>query len=128
MIGELTTSLPPEPTSARAARRFVTAALHRLGQDGRSDLAELLVSELVTNALLHARTTITLVVQVSGSGIRVGVADGSRRGPRFRDYTDEATTGRGLTLVEELATAWGTEPSGRGKTIWFELTDEAMAS
>jgi anti-sigma regulatory factor (Ser/Thr protein kinase) len=123
----LSTDLPPDPTSAGAARRFVTTALHQLGQDRLSELAELLVSELVTNAVLHARTTITLQVQEAGGGVRVRVADASHRGPRQRDYSDEATTGRGLTLVEALASAWGTEPTERGKTVWFELNDEAMA-
>lgn len=123
----LSTDLPPEPTSAGAARRFVTTSLHRLGQDSFSDLAELLVSELVTNAVLHARTTVTLIVQEVGGGIRVGVADASRRGPRHRDYSEDAMTGRGLTLVDALASSWGTEPTDRGKTIWFELNDEAMA-
>ena len=120
-------ALSPDPRSARAAREFVGQALNGDGGE-QGEIAQLLVSELVTNALLHARTTITLVVQVIDSGVRVGVADGSHRGPRQRDYSDEATTGRGLTLVEALASSWGTEPSTGGKTIWFELTDEAMAS
>ena len=108
------------------ARRFVTTALHQLGADQLAELAELLVSELVTNAVLHARTTITLEVQLIGGGVRVGVIDASRRGPRQRDYSKEATTGRGLTLVESLASSWGSEPTSNGKTVWFELTDEVM--
>ena len=123
----LSTDLPPDPRSAGAARRFVTTALHELGEDGLSDLAELLVSELVTNAVLHARTTITLEVYRTEAGVRVGVVDASARGPRQRDFSDEATTGRGLTLVESLSSSWGTEPTRSGKTVWFELGEDAVA-
>lgn len=123
----MSTALPPEPPSAGAARRFVTRALHGLGHDHLSELAELLVSELVTNAILHARTTINLDVAKTDRGVRIRVADGSRRGPRQRGFSDEATTGRGLTLVQTLATAWGTDSAAKGKTVWFELTEEVMA-
>lgn len=123
----LTTHLPPDPRSAGVARRFVTIALHELGEDGLSELAELLVSELVTNAVLHARTTITLEVYRTTAGVRVGVVDASPRSPRQRDFSDEAMTGRGLTLVESLSSSWGTEPTRNGKTVWFELHEEAMA-
>jgi anti-sigma regulatory factor (Ser/Thr protein kinase) len=97
-------------------------AFHRLGHDGQSELAELLVSELVTNAVLHARTTITLEITAVPDGVRVGVLDGAARGPRPRDFSLEATTGRGLTLVESLASAWGTNPTADGKQVWFELS------
>lgn len=126
----LSTDLPPDPRSAAAARRFVTTAVQQLGQEALSDFAELLVSELVTNAVLHARTSITLQVHRTSSGVRVEVIDASPRSPRPRDYSDQATTGRGLALVESLSSSWGMEPHGNGKTVWFELSDEneAMAS
>lgn len=101
--------------------------MHELGQDALSDFAELLVSELVTNAVLHARTSITLQVRRTESGVRIEVIDASPRSPQPRDYSDQATTGRGLTLVESLAAAWGMEPHDRGKTVWFELCDEDQA-
>ena len=123
----LSTDLPPDPRSAGAARRFVTRALHELGEDRLSELAELLVSELVTNAVLHARTTITLEVCHTGPGVRVGVVDASPRGPRQREFSDQATTGRGLTLVESLSSSWGTEPTRNGKSVWFELREDVMA-
>ena len=123
----LSTTLAPDPASAGAARRFITTALHRLDHEHFCDLAELLVSELVTNAILHARTTITLAVATTRQGVRVAVGDGSSRGPRQRSFSDQATTGRGLTLVESLATAWGSESAGSGKTVWFELTEDVMA-
>jgi anti-sigma regulatory factor (Ser/Thr protein kinase) len=124
----LRTALPPEPSSAGAARRFVVNALHRLGHEANSDVAELLVSELVTNAVLHARTSITVEITRRGEGIRVGIEDQSSRRPRQREYSDEAMTGRGLTLVEALATTWGTQATGTGKQIWFELHGEESSS
>ncbi len=83
------TALPPEPASAGAARRFVTTALHRIGLEAHTELAELLVSELVTNAVLHAGTEITIEVSHDGGVVRVDVADGSRQRPRQRDYSEE---------------------------------------
>lgn len=114
--------LDPVPESARAARQLV---LESLAQVGRTDLAEaagLLVSELVTNAIVHARTTIVLDVAVGAGGLRVSVRDGSPNMPVPRHYGRTATTGRGLELVELLADRHGTTGDGNGgKTVWFEL-------
>jgi anti-sigma regulatory factor (Ser/Thr protein kinase) len=110
-------------TSPRAARSFVTTALHQLGGEALSDLAELLVSELVTNAILHAHSEVSVQVSMDGSVVRIDVDDDSPRAPQQRDYSQEATTGRGLALFEALSTAWGTRPKNGGKTVWFELRD-----
>lgn len=114
--------LDPVPESARAARRLV---LESLAEVGRSDLAEvagLLVSELVTNSIVHARTAIGLDVVVGAGGLRVSVRDGSPNLPVPRHYGRSATTGRGLELVELLADRHGTTGDGNGgKTVWFEL-------
>lgn len=114
--------LDPVPESARAARRLV---LESLAEVGRSDLAEaagLLVSELVTNSIVHARTVIGLDVVVGAGGLRVSVRDGSPHLPVPRHYGRTATTGRGLELVELLADRHGTTGDGNGgKTVWFEL-------
>lgn len=120
--------LPPHPSSAGAARRFVITALHRLGMDAHSELAELLTSEVVTNAVLHARTSIALEVTPVAAGVRVDVLDGSPRAVRRRDYSEEATTGRGMSLVEALASSWGTDATAGGKKVWFELGGQAIAS
>lgn len=98
-------------------------ALHRLGKDRHCEIAELLVSELVTNAVLHARTMITLEITQRGDSIRVGVADESARRPKPRSYSDDAMTGRGLTLVQALSSSWGTRSTPAGKQIWFELAE-----
>lgn len=124
----LSKTLPPEPASAGAARRYVTKALHERGRDAFSDLAEVLVSELVTNAILHARTEFTIVLDVHADGVRVSVTDSSRAGAVRRSYSESATTGRGLALVEALAADWGSEQVDAGKRVWFELRESMVAA
>jgi anti-sigma regulatory factor (Ser/Thr protein kinase) len=113
--------LPAAPASARAARRFVVRAVHQLDRATYAEVAELLVSELVTNALLHAGTEVCVRVDRSNGGLRVEVADASSVLVAPRSLRPEATTGRGLALVAELAASWGTESRGTGKAVWFEL-------
>ncbi len=93
----------------------------RSGATRTSEIAQLLVSEVVTNALLHAGTDMELRTTAAASGVRIEVHDGSGLAPTQRHYGDEAATGRGLGLVESLASAWGIEPTGSGKAVWFEL-------
>jgi PAS domain S-box-containing protein len=92
--------------------------------EGREDLvetAELLVSEIVTNALVHAGTPIDVGFTFVGRGLHVEVADGSPHLPRPRGYGPSAGTGRGLTLLEEMVDDWGVEPMETGKTVWFRI-------
>lgn len=120
-------SLPPLPQSVRDARTFVRSTLTGTPGDHLVDDAQLAVSEIVTNAVVHAGTPIEVAVSVGGSGVRVAVSDGSRRMPRRREYADTAGTGRGLRLLTELATDWGAEARGDGKTVWFVLGGEAAS-
>jgi PAS domain S-box-containing protein len=114
--------LDPVPGSARQARAFVSEVLHEVGQSEFADSATLLVSELVTNAILHARTTIGVAVAATADSVYVGVNDRSGQLPARRDYGTRATTGRGLALVELIAARHGTEAHDDGsKTVWFEL-------
>lgn len=85
------------------------------------DAAVLLVSELVANAVLHARTPIGVVVRRNDHGLRIEVHDGERRAPARKHYSSMATTGRGLVLVERLARDWGVATEQGGKSVWFEL-------
>jgi PAS domain S-box-containing protein len=117
--------LPPEPASARRARRLVEQALTDAGLGDFVDVAVLLVSELVTNAVLHAGTEMTLRCRIGPGRARVEIHDGSQLAPAIRHYDDEATTGRGLELVAALAAAWGVEAEADGKTLWFELGEHA---
>lgn len=118
---EAATVLPPVPTAPREARRFVTTTLQRWHVDGVCDVVELLTSELVTNAVLHARTAVCLRVLRNGDAVRVEVVDGSPALPAPRLYSDDSVTGRGLQLIESLAERWGVEPGQGEKTMWFEV-------
>jgi PAS domain S-box-containing protein len=112
----------PVPHSARLARTFVGEALVAAGHPELADTALLLVSELVTNAIVHARTPIEVVATATADGVYVGVTDTSAQRPAHRDYGTQATTGRGLEMVRLLADRHGTEIHEDGsKTVWFEL-------
>ncbi len=132
---ERSTTLEADPVSVSAARRFVVEALVASGRPGDADTVELLVSELVTNAVLHARSRTELVVQVEGETLRVEVRDTSCNLPTVRAHGRESETGRGLELVELLSDRWGAEldegpeAGGDGKSVWFELAlDEPISA
>ncbi|GAA3935106.1 SpoIIE family protein phosphatase [Streptomyces gulbargensis] len=116
---------PPVPESVAPARRFVRATLAGTVPGIPPDLldtTELLVSELVTNALLHARTEIEVSAQVSGGRVRVAVTDcRPSRALVPQDCPPYAGTGQGLALVAQLAARHGVERGEGSKTVWFEL-------
>lgn len=113
--------LPPQAASAGRARRFVADALTSARAPDAVDAATLLVSELVANAVLHAGGELRVRVACEDRCVRVEVADGSPTTPKQRQQSRDATTGRGLLLVDALASDWGVRRSGPGKTVWFEL-------
>jgi PAS domain S-box-containing protein len=114
--------LEPVPESAREARDVVRDLLERVQRPDLVETAGLLVSELVTNAIVHARTPIELEVSAGPDGVWVGVSDRSPNQPVPRRYGRTATTGRGLELVGLMADRHGADGSGEdGKTVWFEL-------
>lgn len=86
---------------------------------GRLDDAKLLVSELVTNAIRHARSPVQVTVRDHGGRLRVEVADESVRPLVYREGLQEG--GRGLLLLDALADRWGVDHHSHGKTVWFEL-------
>lgn len=108
------------------ARRELRELLRHWGKPGTSAVAELLTSELVTNALVHTDDDAILTATVSPRGLRVEVRDFVSRRPRLRlPGADEDTHGRGLMLVQSLADAWGVCTHRVGKSVWFELGAEA---
>jgi anti-sigma regulatory factor (Ser/Thr protein kinase) len=118
---DASTTLAAEPGSAAEARRFTVDVLRSWGAADLIDTATLLVSELVTNAVLHARSSSELALRRIGGRLRVEITDASAVGPTRRSYPPDAGTGRGMMLVEALAVRWGSERDGDGKRVWFEL-------
>ncbi|MFJ9869109.1 ATP-binding protein [Streptomyces sp. NPDC101165] len=116
--------LQRELTSARRARRLVTAQLSDWALDDLSDTAELLVSELVTNALRHTRGPLRLNLRLRHSRLLCEVEDTEPSGPVHTAVDSDAEGGRGTELLDLLADAWGNIRTGTGKTIWFELQAE----
>ena len=126
---ELVETLPARAASAARARALVREALAGGGSADLLDTAQLAVSEVITNALVHAGTAIDLRIVLDRTGLRVEVTDGSPHFPALRDYTPLAGTGRGLQLLDDIVDAWGVFARGDGKVVWFELrTDVAVAA
>jgi anti-sigma regulatory factor (Ser/Thr protein kinase) len=115
-----TLELDAAPDAVRKARRFTEGLLESWPEPTRN-VVVLLVSELATNAVLHARTPFGLTITVDGSNVRVAVVDGSHHAPVLKNFGPEAVTGRGMRLVDTLSQRWGTEPREDGKAVWFEL-------
>ncbi|MET9807416.1 ATP-binding SpoIIE family protein phosphatase [Streptomyces halstedii] len=114
-----------EPERVAAARQQVREMLHDWADAEQVDSAELMVSEMSTNVLVHTDGDALLVAEVSGERggrrLRVEVADASDELPHTRRPGEMASSGRGLMLMEMLADTWGVDPQGAGKCIWFEL-------
>lgn len=118
---------PPDAEAPGAARRLVTEILSSWGQ-GSAVIqdAQLVLSELATNAVVHARTKFTVGVRTDERGLRISVSDASPAQPMVRALPAEsepmATFGRGLHLVAMLSNgSWGIERTPGGKSVWAEL-------
>ena len=125
-------TLDPLAQAVAAARHYVRDALPGLGGEAMTDNAQLAVSELVTNATLHARTALSVDVIATPAGrIRIRVRDHSSAIPQPRSFALTATTGRGLRLVAAVSLAWGVEAlpasEGVGKIVWCEPAPDSAA-
>ncbi|KUL64744.1 hypothetical protein ADL28_08635 [Streptomyces violaceusniger] len=112
------------PESAGAARKLVRTALAAWGQEGLIEDAALVITELVSNAVDHARleSIRVVVTRPSEKFVRLGVVDRSRNIPYLRtDSNGDNTRGRGLLLVDALTDRWGTDRYRWGKQVWGEL-------
>jgi anti-sigma regulatory factor (Ser/Thr protein kinase) len=118
----------PELTAPRAARLMLHEALERWDQRAVLDDAALILSELVTNAVVHARSPLEVSIRHHDGKLRLSVHDQSPARPRLGKADCEPGTGRGLRLIAELAADWGIAPSGPGKVVWAELAAEAQAT
>ena len=117
--------LPRDRSSPRRVRALVARVLADAGLDGEhARLAQLLASELATNAVRHGRgASFTVEVEAHGGVATVRVHDDDPEPPlpRVPDRGDLQQGGWGLGLVDRLSRAWGVEPSGGGKVVWFTL-------
>jgi len=121
-----TLMLAAEPTAPGTARRFLADTLHGRVPDSTLDVAQLLGSELVTNAVVHAASEVVLEVELDDLGLLVRVRDADT-GPlvsRSGGASELDEGGRGFMLVDRLAHTWGTEHSGGRKAVWFRLVHD----
>lgn len=110
--------------AASSARHFAAATAQEWGLAPMTDLLALLVSELVTNAVVHADSAGVLRLSELDAGVRVDVTDASTTPPTLPAVDLTAGSGRGLHLVDQLADAWGVDLRANGKAVWFELSAE----
>jgi anti-sigma regulatory factor (Ser/Thr protein kinase) len=112
----------PVPSEVSACRRFVRSALAEVETEpGGDDLVQLLLlmaSELATNAVLHGRTDFTVRVRVDPADVCIEVSDGNTRMPQPCLTPADATTGRGLAIIDASGLDWGAERHAGGKTVW----------
>jgi anti-sigma regulatory factor (Ser/Thr protein kinase) len=125
-VASAATALNPEPRAVALGRRFVSQTLEAWDCAGLADIACLLTSEILTNAVRHARTPIGLRLYRAARDITVEISDDNTHVPARRLADPDDENGRGLMLVEALASAWGARPTRTGKSVWFtlELADE----
>jgi serine phosphatase RsbU (regulator of sigma subunit) len=115
---------PFRPDGLRTARALLRRRLRQWSLDHLGDRAALLATELITNALRHTSGPVGLtavVLRREGRALRLEVGDTSSTPPHRLPSDENATVGRGMLLVEELADAWGVTPRGTGKSVWVEI-------
>lgn len=112
----------PKPVSVAQLRAFLRDELPP--DHPQRDQVVWLASELATNAVLHARSPFRVQLTLAADRVRVAIEDDNPRLPAVTATDAQATSGRGLTIIDAVADRWGAGPRGRGKTIWFELMIE----
>jgi anti-sigma regulatory factor (Ser/Thr protein kinase) len=114
--------LAHDAAAPRTARRFVTHLLEDWGVTADAvERSQLLVSELVSNAVLHALGPLQLTISLRDGHLRIEVVNQGTGTPRKRNATAADLSGRGLQLVDKLATGWGSAVDGGRTRVWFEL-------
>jgi len=123
-LHSVTALLPPWSEAAPEARRIALSTVTGWGMDDLTDSCALVTTELVTNAIVHARTPLELTLVRAGDQVRLAVRDrGGGRAPSHSDNPcGSSLNGRGLVLVEAFSNGWGVLPARRcGKTVWAVL-------
>ncbi len=124
MAESFTLELPVDASTPKAAR---SAVAQRFGDEHRCADLLLCVSEVVTNAIRHARTPARMTVTRRRHHVRVEVIDASAALPELQPLDLRAASGRGLQIVDRLASRWGADHTAKGKVVWFELDLRATA-
>ncbi len=119
MVPEVEAKFDASPAAVSAARHFLVDTLERW--DLVAFPAELVVSELASNAVRHASTVFTVRIARTADAVWVEVADGHPLLPSPRAMSSDAEAGRGLALVNALTLSWGAEPQSQGKVVWFRF-------
>jgi hypothetical protein len=114
-------SFAADSDAPRRARRFVIETLRRWGELRLVDDAAIVVTELATNAVVHAQSELVVAVQQSDESVVLSVRDASSIPPQPRHPSLTAFRGRGLEIVASIATKWGADAVGDGKVVWAEL-------
>jgi anti-sigma regulatory factor (Ser/Thr protein kinase) len=117
-------AFPAVASAAADVRRWLRGVLTANGKEELADTAELLVSELVGNAVQHAGGSLVEVTLDCDHVVRAAVHDAEPTMPQLRRAAALETCGRGLAIVHELSSRWGATLYRAGKFVWFELTDE----
>jgi hypothetical protein len=112
----------PLSSAVPATRRFVGGVLRSWNLDELVEDAQLIASELATNAVKHAVSAFRVHLQRDGSGVRIAIQDGGLGRPERRHAAIDAFAGRGVAIVEMTANSWGCESVDEGKEVWAELT------
>ncbi len=115
---EFTLVLPGDSATPKAAR---TAVAERFSGHARCGELLLCVSEVITNAVLHARSAPTMTVRRAAERLTVEVSDDDPTLPVRRPHSPTATTGRGLRILDDLTVRWGVRSRPDGKVVWFEF-------
>lgn len=115
--------LEPSGRAPAQARRVVREVLAEIVPADVTETAELLVSELVTNAITHGTGTVTVSIDLTDETLAVTVGDDEPSQPELQPERLMALGGRGLRMIESLASSWGVEQhvDGPGKDVWFRL-------
>ncbi|MDH6123287.1 ATP-binding protein [Kitasatospora sp. GP82] len=119
----VTATFPPQPRNVGRARLLTGTALAAWGAGALADTAQLVVSELVTNAVRYGRGAISITLALTDTALQISVADFGRELPQVREAGEEDSTGRGLTIVTTLCEQWTVTTRLSGKTIscWLGL-------
>jgi DNA-binding NarL/FixJ family response regulator len=127
VVERVSVDLERSKESPRAARALVRSLVDPRDAELLATV-ELLVTELVTNSVVHATSAPRVEVELHRDRVRVAVHDADPTMPRQRVPDEERPGGRGILLLDRLASRWGAEPTGDGKVVWFEIDRPERAS